>query len=465
VDFGGASAFNNVTINGEYQLTVVNANSYTIQASTLANAASSGGGSTVNVTYDITQNVLTLTNPVNYNVGLYNTGPFGYSQSTTATAASGWTLDRYGNQLLACPIGGTIYVYDPKQGGRAYPLLNAPTDILAMFVTPERFVVALGNATSSMQMSWADQNDYTNWTTLITNTANSGRTLQGGTKFIGGIPVRDGISLVFTDKAVFQMNYSGDNFVYDTPEASDNASILSPYACAVLGEAAYWMGNGDFWMWDGTIREMPSDDIRDYVYRNINQFYISKCWAMPVRSKQEIWFMYPSAGSSEIDSYVIYHILAQCWSIGKWSGLTGSGLRTAGIDQDLFSTPIMLDVNGLGYQHEMGTDDNGQALDANLTFAPIDVSNGDANVDIMGFLPDFTRLSGNVSLTINARLYPQDPNSVSGPFILTPTDTNPYQDIRDDGKMVGFEIDSNVVGGDFRFGTPRINIQPGGARI
>lgn len=465
VTYSGASAFNNVTINGQYPLTVVNANSYTIQASTQANAGSSGGGSAVQVQYNITQGALTITNPVNYNVGAYNTGPFGYSQSSVATSATGWTLDRYGNQLLACPIGGTIYVYDTLQGGVAHALLNAPNDILAMFVTAERFVVALGNATSSMQLSWADQSDYTNWTTLITDTANSGRTLQGGTKFITGAPVRDGVSLAWSDKAVFQFNYSGDNLVYDTPEASDNASILSPWSFAVLGEAAYWMGNGDFWMWNGTIQSLPSDDIRDFVYKNINPLYLQKCWAMPVRSKQEIWFCYPSMGASEVDSYVIFHILEQCWSIGTWTGLLGSAARTAGIDQDLFSNPIMFDVNGAAYQHEVGTDDNGQPLLATLTFAPIDVSNGDANVDVMGFMPDFSYLAQSVSLTVNTRLYPQDANSVNGPYTLTPNDTNPYQDLRDDGKMVGFEFTSNVLGGDFRVGTPRLNIQPAGARI
>ena len=465
VIISGASVFNGVTISGQYQLTSTGANTYTIIAGTNATGTGTGGGSSINVVHYITMGALTLSNPTVYSAGLYGVGNYGFSQSTVVTGSIGWTLDRYGSQLLASPVDGTIYVYDPVKGGRAYPLLNAPNNILAMFVTPERFVTALGTASSPMQMAWADQNDYTVWTSLPTNTANSGRTLQGGTTFICGVPVRDGVSLVFSDKALFVMNYAGDNFVYDTPEASDNASILSSNAAAVLGEAAYWMGNGDFWTWNGTVQPLPSDDIRDYVYRNINQLYITKTWAMSIRAKKEIWWSYVSANSTEIDSYVIYHIDQQCWSIGKWSGLRGSGVRTAGIDADLFSFPICCDANGIAYQHEIGTDDNGQPLDANITFAPVDVSNGDQNVDVFGFLPDFTRLVGTVSLTVNTRLYPQDPNSVAGPFILTPNDTNPYQDIRDDGKMVGFEIDSNVLGGDFRCGVHRLNIQPSGARI
>lgn len=276
VTFGGASAVAGLTINGEYQLTVVNANSYTINAGSNANATTTGGGSTVNVIYVITMNELTLSQPVTYGQGAYGVGPYAYSQSSTPGVGAGWTLDSYGSQLLGAPLGGTIYVYDPASGGRAHPLLNAPINVLAMFVTAERFVIALGTGSSNMQMAWADQSDYTQWTTSNTNTANTGRTLQGGTKFIGGARVRNGSSIAITDKAVFQLAYTGDNFVYQTPQVSDNASLISPWALGVLGEAVYWMSDSDFWMWNGTVQPLLSDDIRDYVFRNINRSYANK---------------------------------------------------------------------------------------------------------------------------------------------------------------------------------------------
>src|SRR6185312_14086119 len=245
----------------------------------------------------------------------------------------------------------------------------------------------------------------------------------------------------------------------------DNASLVSPTAIGVLGEAAFWMSDSDFWTWDGTVHPLLSDDIRDYVFRNINRLYVSKCWVGVLRAKREVWFCYPSGAATEIDSYVIYHIDQQCWSIGKWSGLSGSAVRTAWADADLFSSPLVSDVNDALYQHETGTDDNGSALDAYLTFSPVDISNGDQNVDVFGFIPDFTRLSGSISLIVNTRRYPQDTNTANGPFTITATDTTPRIDFRADGKMVGFELDSNVIGGDFRFGVPRVNQQGAGARL
>lgn len=465
VDFSGASAVGGLTINGEYQITsVIDANNYNITASSQASSGASGGG-TVSTFYLIELGTQVVSLPTTYGTGAYGAGPYGYAQSSTATTVPGWTLARYGSILVACPIGGTIYFYETSQGGRAHPLLNAPNDVEAMFVTPERFIVALGDASSPMQIAWCDQNDPTQWTTTSTNTANTGRTFEGGTKFVGGSPVRHGVSLAVTDKAMFEMSYSGDAFIYDTPEGGDNCDLVSANAITAFGEVAYWMGSSEFWMWNGTVTAMPSDDIRDYVYRNINSAYLSKCWVRPLRAKKEIWFSYPSASSTEIDSYVIYHTDQNAWSIGTWSGLAGSAARTAWQDADLFTVPFASDVNGVLYQHETGTDDNGSPLNAYVTFAPVDVSNGDANVDVMGFLPDLSRLSQNGNLLINSRYYPQDSNTVSGPFQITATDTTPYVDLRIDGKMVGFEFNSDVLGGDFRLGLCRLNVQAAGARI
>lgn len=465
VTISGATAVAGLTLSGEYQVAGVTANTYTVTASGTASSTTTGGGSAVSVIYVITVNTFTTSTPVVFGSGVFGTGAFGAGIFAVSTGYGGWTLDRYGSQLLAAPITGTIYVYDPAVGGRAHELLNAPTNIYAMFVTPERFVVALGTAASVLTMAWADQNDYTVWTSTPTNTALTGRTKQGGSIFVAGAGVRGGVSLALTNKAAFQMNYTGGNFVYDTPEISDNAGCVSPWAIAVLGESAFWMSETEFWTWDGAVRALPSDDIRDYVFKNINTLYSKKCWTGVNRIKKEVWFSYPSLNSTEIDRYVIYHIDQQCWSIGSWSGLAGSGARTAWCDADLYAFPIASDANGYLYQHEFGADDNGSALNAYINLAPADVSNGDMNMDVFGFIPDFTRRVGDLTLTVTTRNYPQDAMSTDYVYTIAAGAATPELDFRTDGKMVGFNITSNVINGDFRFGTPRVIAQASGARL
>ena len=384
-------------------------------------------------------------------------GTFGTVPAGANPVFGGWTLAPYGNLMTAGPLGGQIYIYDASIGGRAYPLLNAPTTELGHFITPERFVVALGVNGNLLQLAWADQNDFTVWTSTAQNTANSGRTIQGGGYFVAGIGVRDGVSLLFTNKTVIAMTYTGDNYVYATPQISDNSGLISPFAVGVLGGVAYWMSDSEFWLWNGVVTPVPSSDIRDWVFGNINLAYTWKSFASVQRQHKEVWFWYCSSASTEIDSYVIYHTDAQCWSVGTMN-------RTAGTDADLFYYPLAADSSGNLYYHEYGWDANGSALDAHLTLAPVDVSNGDRNMDMFGFIPDFAYLTGNVNLTINTRYYPQDSNSADGPYTITDNDSSPRLDLRSDGKMIGYELESNVLGGKFRVGVMRADAQPAGAR-
>jgi hypothetical protein len=465
VTFSGASAVAGLTLNGEFQLTVTGTNTYTITAPGPANAGTTGGGS-VSVTYDITMEPLGALTPVVYGSGPYGVGPYGYSYTAVSTQFSGWTLAAYGATLLANPIGGTIYQFNPALGGRGFPVLNAPASVLAIFVTPERFLFALGitvplggtAATNAMQLAWPDQSDITNWTSLPTNTANSGRSMQGGTFFVGGIPVANGVSLFWSNRSTFEASYTGDNLVYATPLLSDSSGLIGPLAMTTMAGVAYWMSAHEFWMWNGTVQPLPSDDIRDYVFGNINTAAQSRCIAGTVRAKKEVWFRYPSAGSTECDRYVIYHVDQGIWSIGSMQ-------RSAWLDSDLFPQPYGADPGGNLWIHESTVNAAGTALDAYIEYAPTDISNGDRNVDVFGFIPDFQRLVGDALLTINVRQYPQDPAQVLGPITVADDDSTPLLDFRADGKMVGYRLESNAVDGDFRFGLPRANVQPAGARL
>lgn len=457
VIFSGASAVGGLTLNGEFQLTVVNANSYTITSPTPATSGATGGG-TVSVVYDITVGQLSGLSPSAYGSGPYGAGPFGYTVNSAVTAYNSWTMGAYGSDLIASPTGGTIYIYDPAQGGRAHPIQNAPISCLAIFITPERFLFALGISGNSMQLAWPDQNDITDWTTLPTNTANSGRSLQGGSFFVGGTPVANGVSLFFSDRCCFEASYTGDNEVYNTPLISDQSGLIGPGAVTTLAGVAYWMSDHEFWVWNGTVAALPSDDIRDYVFTNINTQYQSRSIAGTNRAKKEVWFFYPSAQSNEIDSYVIYHIDQAVWSVGSLQ-------RTTWRDSSLFTSPYATDASGLLYKQEVTSNAAGAPLKAYITLSPMEMGAGDRNLDVFGFIPDFERITGTVTITVNVAQYPMDTPTIVGPFDITPPDMTPILDFRADGNTVGYTLTSNTLNGDFRLGLPRANVQPSGARL
>jgi hypothetical protein len=456
VVFSGGSSVGGLTISGEYQIiSITDANDYVIMAGSNATSSTTGGGS-VSVIYDIQVQQISNSAGASYGQGNYGVGAYGVGTTQVPLLGNGWTLSAYGSQMLACPIGGTIYVYDPMFGGRAYPLLNAPSNINAMFVTPERFVVALGVNGAPLQMAWADQNDYTDWTTTPTNTANTGRNLIGGSFFVGGIGIRDGVSLIWTDRVCFQMNYSGGQEIYSTPQIGDNCGLVSPTAACVEGGVAYWMSDQDLWSWNGGVTVLTTDDIRAFIFQGgINRASLTKCTVGLTRAKRQVRFFFPSTSAMENDGGMIYQYDQNCFS------QLGFG-RTAVSDAELFPTPISTDTNGLLYFDETGTDANGTPLASYLELSEIDLSNGDKNLDVFGFLPNFETLTGTACLTILTRYYPADPANVDGPFPMT--SATQRQDLRSDGKMFSFGISSNDMGATFRLGVPRVDVQPSGAR-
>ena len=460
VIFAGSTPFGGVVFDGTWPITSVSGSTYTFTAATAATATAVGGG-TVSVIYEINvpQTVNTSLQTVVWGqVGLV-WGQAGLAWGTNgfvgATLPDAWTLAAYGSQMLAAPVGGTIYVYDPAYGGRAYPLQNAPLTVQAMFVTPERFVVALGINGNLMKIAWADQNDYTVWTTTPTNTANSGRTFVGGSYFVGGIGVRDGVSLIFTNRTVFQLNYTGGQEIYNSPQIGDNCGLVSPTAVCQEGGLVYWMSDHDWWTWNGGVSQMQSDDVRETVYNSINRAQIGKCTAMLNRAKRQVRFFWPSGSAAENDTGMIYQFDEPSWSPLAFG-------RTCGNDANLLSVPISSDTSGLIYYEETGTDANGLPLAASIQTGTMDVSNGDRNVDIFGVIPDFKVITGNVYFTALASYYPNDTLQADGPWIFT--STTERIDLRLDGKLFAMKLEVADLGATFRVGVNRLDVQPSGAR-
>lgn len=465
VVFSGASAVGGLTLNGEFQvISVPTANTYTITAASAATSGASGGG-TVSLTYLLSFSPTPASSLPTYGqAGVPYGAPGGYGTGGVqiATLGDGWTLAAYGSQMLANPIGGTIYVYDTAQGGRAFPLLNAPAIINAMFVTSERFVVALGVGSNPMQIAWADQNDYTVWTTTPTNTANSGRTLIGGSYFVGGVTVRNGLSLIWTDKALFAMNYTSGQEVYATPLGGDNCGLISPWGVCVEGGIVYWMSDQDWWSWNGSPTALPSDDVKASVFQanpsqaGLNRSQMKKSVAVLNRAKSQVRFYFPSSKASENDGGMIFQIDSNSWSPLSFG-------RSSGEDANLLQTPISGDVSGLLYFEEIGVDANGAPLACNVELASLDVSNGQMAVDIYGFIPDFEVLIGTAVFNAQAAYYPSAPLMTDGPYSITATTDR--LDLLLDGKLFAFNVSLSGIGSTMRMGVNRLDVQTAGARV
>lgn len=455
VNFDGATAVGGITIDGEYQVSLlVDADNYQIEHSAAATSTAGPGGGSVDYSYELAAGNANITAGGGYGIGTYGTGTYGTERAsaTYIQLPRYWSLDQYGQYLLAMPLGGGLYEWQLDVNTRAELVNNAPTTGLYMFVTSERIVVVLGADGDFMRMKWSDDDDNTIWTPGDANTANN-RRLQEGSRLIAGCRLAQGINLVWSDTAVYLMQFTATNIVYSTRVVGTNCGLVGPAAFVVVDGAAYWMSATSFFMYGGQMAPLPRwEEIRP-IFDSLDAVQRSKASAHYNPRFREIWWEYPSTDSTENDRYIMVNIDTWDWSEGPLA-------RTAFGLKNILSTYTLLatDATGVIYEHETGLDADGLAQDWFIESGYFDLDNGNQGINVDGYFPDFARQVGDIDLTFSSRDLPEDTADED-----TVTDAiaegQTVVDVRHFGRQSKIRLSqTDVTGGDFALGAHRIEV-------
>jgi len=399
---------------------------------------------------NLTPGVETAIDSTSYGGGDYGEDFYGAPrpESTLGLSATTWSLDTWGEYLLACSnADGKIYQWQLNTSTVAAPITNAPTGNVAMMVTDERFVFALGSGGNPRKIQWSDREDNTVWTAAATNEAGSIE-LQTSGVIQCGVRVQNQ-ALILTTTDAHTATYSGPPYVYGVERVGTSCGSVSQQGVAVVDMGAVWMGRESFFVYSGgTVQELNSD-VADYIYSDINVAQMSKVVAVSNAKFSEIRWFYTSAESTENDSYVAFNYQENTWSIGKIA-------RTAAADAGVYRFPIYANpADKKLYEHEVGF--NYDALTPYAETGPIMLGVGDNVMSITQLIPD-ERNQGDVKATLKTRFYPNDTERTYGPFTMT----SPVS-LRITGRQVRLRIDT-VVEGDWRVGINRLEVKPGGNR-
>jgi hypothetical protein len=170
-----------------------------------------------------------------------------------------------------------------------------PTNMRAMFVTPERFVLALCDG---MQVKWPSPGHHRPMDADTDNTANI-RTLTEGTKLVSGAVLTDFVSLVWTDAALYRFQYTGATYIYASSMVGKDCGLIGPNAKVTVGGIAYWMGQDNFWTYNGVVQPMPNvEDIRKWLFDQVDINLGYQASATYVPKNNEIWFFVTRRGRS-----------------------------------------------------------------------------------------------------------------------------------------------------------------------
>jgi len=383
-----------------------------------------------------------------YGVGLYNTPR---PDSIILVPATSWTLDNWGEYLVACHSGdGRIFEWqlDRTTPAAAVPLANAPTGNNAVIVTAERFVFALGASNNPRLVAWSDREDNTTWSPLGTNEAGSIE-LQTNGNIVCGEKVQ-GQTLILTDVDAHVATYIGGQFVYGFERVGTACGVVSTQASATTPAGCFWMGKDGFFAYSGGSVQQLQSGVEDYVFSNINNDQISKVAAVVNGKYNEIWWFYPSSESQENDQYVAFNYRDNIW-------FTGYMGRTTGVDSGAYMYPIYFcSTTNRPFDHEYGFDYHNVPKPWAETGA-IEIGSGDSVMKVVGLIPD-ERNKGDVTVSFKARFYPNGQEYTYGSYPLSsPTS------VRFTGRQITVRIDGETLD-DWRVGQIRLDAVAGGRR-
>jgi hypothetical protein len=504
VTYSGAVTLGGVitatVLNKEYQVvSIVSNNVYKITSTVAANASDTGNGGVATVgAYQITTGSEVYTGNVGWGAG-------GWGGITTGFASTGWgspapsgigigtqlrlwSQSNYGEDLIFNPRGGGLYYWNTNANPNIYDrgtLLTAgDTPDISNYVTvsdASRFVICFGvndygSATQNpMLVRWSDQEDYTQWTPAVTNQAGS-YTLSHGSQIITALQSRQEI-LVWTDAALYSMQYLGPPYVWGFQLLADNLSIVSPNATATASNTVYWMGVDKFYLYSGRVETLYCP-LRQYIYGNINLSQSFQVFAGTNEGYNEIWWYYCSATSTTVDRYVIYNYLEKVWSYGNLA-------RTSWLDSPLRVQPLAATYGNRIVYHEVGVDDGTTnpplPISAYIQSADFNIGDGHNYGFVWRIVPDITfdgSYVNNPSVTFTTR--PRQNPGANYDTALTPavTSAQNYQGqqnynvqqftqiiyTRVRGRQMAFKVSSDGLGVQWQLGVPSLDVRPDGRR-
>jgi hypothetical protein len=452
------------------------------------------------------------TSAYGYGTGAYGEEEWGTTRSVTNVTLDpgSWSLDNYGQLLVATVRNGGTYTWNPTGASaldtRATIVSGAPTKSLMSLVSDrDRHLFLMGTledladstSQNKMYIRFSNQEDINTWQPTATNTAGT-FLIDQGNEIITAVQGKDYV-LVLTDQAAYQIQFVGSPFTFSIRQVGSNCGCLGQHAAVFAQGAVFWMGfGGGFFMFDGTVKQLPSL-VEDFVFTTqgdnlgYNPDANQIAYGYHNSLYNEVGWFYAASGSTQINRNVVFNFIENTWTTGSLSRTSYNDNHTYALPYatqfTTNGTPTFPVINGVSntygsskyWAHETGVNE----VDANGNASVITsyIQSGDYDIDarqglpgdgenimrVSRFIPDFKNLQGNAKVTMFFRNYPgqteqSDSNGplITGPFTCNTTTT--FHSTRVRGRQISLKIENDAVNQSWRYGTLRLDISAGGRR-
>jgi hypothetical protein len=495
-------------INGNHQITVIDADSFSFVVTTAATSTvNNAGGTAVDIDFELGPGNAITTGGYGWGAGSWGRDAWGLGTTNNPIRLPqcDWWFDNFDNDLVANVRNDEGYWWargtqlDPASAlstkairlvdyavAEGYTGASVPVQIMQLLVSQQdKHLIAFGAVPfgstnpddfDPLLIRWADQDTPGDWTPTQTNTAGDLR-ISRGSRIVRALPTRQEI-LVWTDTNLYTLQFLGTIDVFGLQEYADNISIMSPRCMASAANITYWMGQDKFYAYTGRVETLPCS-LRNHVFTNFNYGQAEQVVCGTNEQWNEIWWFYPSGSADYNDSYVVYNHLERIWYYGTME-------RTAWLDTPLREQPMAANTpinseadpittgDGYIYDHEVGVDDDGAAMESYIQSNDFDLEDGDRFILTRRIVPDID-FSGSEIETPEVTLQIRPRNFPGSAFRTDPADSQrvientvgAFTDqvfVRARARQMALKIMSDQLGVNWQLGAPRLDARADGTR-
>lgn len=502
-------------INANQEITISNTNPdvfYFTTANAATSTTSAQGGTGISISFEIPPGNASSTLGYGWGAGTWGRDAWGLGTTTGGIVEpqGDWWLSNYDNDLIANVRNGKMYYWtrgstiDPISAlsTRAVTLASiatgmssinyvaaaVPSQVMQSMVAQQyQIVLAFGavpygqtNPTyfDPLLIRWSDISNPAQWTpgTLpdgVTYSAAGYIRVSRGSRIVGALPTRQEI-LVWTDQALFSLQFTGTTAVFALQEYADNTSIISPRCMATAASITYWMGQDKFYAYTGRVETLPCT-LRNHVFMNINTNQLDQVVCGTNEQWNEVWWFYPTADSNWNNAYVVFNYLDKVWYYGSVARTAWLDTPTRYYPQAAFTDQNNTNTqSGVLYNHEDGVDNDGLPMVSYIKSNDFDLDDGEQFIITRRIIPDIgfdgsTSNTAQVTMSMFYRNFPGNSmtNNPEDNANIISSNVTQYTDqvfIRARARQMALQIESSTLGSQWQMGSPRLDARADGKR-
>lgn len=245
----------------------------------------------------------------------------------TGSVDSRWSFCQFGNTSIASNL---IDAMQSSTTGAFAAIAAAPKAKIVVSAS-NNFVIAFytneGTYGNSPDRWWCcAQNDQTTWTPSVSTGATTGRIIAMPGSITAALPLGDYV-IAYKLRGLFLGTFVGataGSWQWTLVPGSGQSGVVGQDAVCDIGGIHFYVGDDDFWLFDGTRPVSIGAEVRNWFKANSSETYRFRTKCTFDRGRNLVWINFPSKTSAgACDTTLVWHATTKRWGMA----LAGSSVE------------------------------------------------------------------------------------------------------------------------------------------